>query len=143
LLAAAVAKAKVTTGAGASSARRDRMVVYCSDQTHAIVQKACMVLGIGHLRQIATTASNNWSLPAEALAAAIAADRLGDGLEPVACVATLGSTTSCAFDNVPEIAAVCRAEGLWLHIDAAYVFQTSPPRTCFCWGLPRCETIPV
>ena len=41
---------------GASGARRDVMVVYCSDQTHAIVQKACMVLGIGHLRELPTTA---------------------------------------------------------------------------------------
>lgn len=35
-------------------------------------------------------------------------------------VATLGTTNSCAFDNVDEIGDVCKKEEVWLHIDAAY-----------------------
>jgi glutamate/tyrosine decarboxylase-like PLP-dependent enzyme len=104
---------------GASGARRDVMVVYCSDQTHAIVQKACMVLGVGHLRELATTEKGGWGMPSAALAEAIRADRAA-GLVPIACVATCGTTTSCAFDDVASIAEVCRAESIWLHIDAAY-----------------------
>ncbi|XP_053811119.1 histidine decarboxylase isoform X3 [Vidua chalybeata] len=34
--------------------------------------------------------------------------------------ATLGTTGVCAFDNLSELGPVCAAEGLWLHIDAAY-----------------------
>eukprot|EP00057_Strongylocentrotus_purpuratus_P019606 XP_011674080.1 PREDICTED: aromatic-L-amino-acid decarboxylase isoform X2 [Strongylocentrotus purpuratus] len=34
--------------------------------------------------------------------------------------ATLGTTTSCAFDNLKELGPICRDEGLWFHIDAAY-----------------------
>ncbi|OWK62109.1 Histidine decarboxylase [Lonchura striata] len=34
--------------------------------------------------------------------------------------ATLGTTGVCAFDNLSELGPVCDAEGLWLHIDAAY-----------------------
>jgi aromatic-L-amino-acid decarboxylase len=33
--------------------------------------------------------------------------------------ATRGTTSSLAFDPVPEIGAVCRREGLWLHVDGA------------------------
>uniref|UniRef100_A0A8C3BFB1 Histidine decarboxylase n=1 Tax=Cairina moschata TaxID=8855 RepID=A0A8C3BFB1_CAIMO len=34
--------------------------------------------------------------------------------------ATLGTTGVCAFDNLSELGPICDAEGLWLHIDAAY-----------------------
>ena len=50
------------------------MVVYCSDQTHAPILKACRVLGVGHLRELPTSAEGGWALPPDALAAAIAAD---------------------------------------------------------------------
>lgn len=35
--------------------------------------------------------------------------------------ATLGTTSSCAFDDLSEIGAVCdEFENIWLHVDAAY-----------------------
>lgn len=35
--------------------------------------------------------------------------------------ATLGTTPSCAFDDLSEIGSVCnRFENIWLHVDAAY-----------------------
>ncbi|XP_039345994.1 histidine decarboxylase isoform X3 [Mauremys reevesii] len=34
--------------------------------------------------------------------------------------ATLGTTGVCAFDSLSELGPICAAEGLWLHIDAAY-----------------------
>jgi len=87
-------------------------------QAHAIIEKACMVLGTRH-RELATYKKHNWALQAEALRAAIKED-LAAGLTPVACVATCGTTSSCAFDPIPEIASVCKEHNLWLHIDAAY-----------------------
>lgn len=35
-------------------------------------------------------------------------------------VATLGTTSSCAFDNLDELGDVCRDKDVWLHVDAAY-----------------------
>ncbi|XP_078544241.1 aromatic-L-amino-acid decarboxylase-like isoform X4 [Lissotriton helveticus] len=34
--------------------------------------------------------------------------------------ATLGTTPSCAFDNLLELGPICKEENIWLHIDAAY-----------------------
>jgi aromatic-L-amino-acid/L-tryptophan decarboxylase len=53
------------------------------------------------------------------VAAAIARDR-ARGLRPVAVAAVAGSTNTGSVDLVEELAAVARAEGLWLHVDAAY-----------------------
>jgi aromatic-L-amino-acid decarboxylase len=53
------------------------------------------------------------------LRTAIERDRR-DGHVPFAVVATAGTTSVTAVDPVPEIAAVCEAERLWLHVDAAY-----------------------
>jgi len=54
----------------------------------------------------------------DALALAIEAD-LAAGRVPCAIVATCGTTTTTAFDPLDRIAAVGRAHGLWLHVDAA------------------------
>jgi glutamate/tyrosine decarboxylase-like PLP-dependent enzyme len=35
-------------------------------------------------------------------------------------VATLGTTGTCAFDCLDELGPICKKEGLWMHVDAAY-----------------------
>ena len=43
------------------------------------------------------------------------------GLIPFFVSTTLGTTSCCSFDNLPEIGAVCeRFPSVWLHVDAAY-----------------------
>ena len=55
----------------------------------------------------------------DALSAEIAAAR-ARGQRPIAVVASAGTTATGAFDPLEEIADVCAAEGLWLHVDAAH-----------------------
>src|SRR5690606_19333556 len=59
------------------------------------------------------------AMRADSLADAIAADRAA-GFQPLAVVATVGTTSSTAVDPVNAIADVCEREGVWLHVDAAY-----------------------
>jgi aromatic-L-amino-acid/L-tryptophan decarboxylase len=93
--------------------------VYCSEHAHSSVDKAVILLGMGHdaLRKIPADAA--FRMRPELLAAAIAGDRSA-GLVPVAAIATVGSTSTTSIDPVEEIAAVCGRERVWLHIDAAY-----------------------
>jgi aromatic-L-amino-acid decarboxylase len=96
-----------------------RLKVYCSDQAHSSVDKAVILLGLGHesLRRVPSDAE--FRLRVDALAAAIAEDRAA-GDRPLAVVATVGSTSTTSVDAVDEIAAICERERIWLHVDAAY-----------------------
>lgn len=89
---------------------------YCSAQAHGCHQKAVEVLGLGNvsLRRIPT--GPDLAMDAGALAAAIAEDRR-EGWAPAMVVATAGTVNSGAIDPLPEIAALCRREGLWFHVD--------------------------
>jgi len=93
--------------------------VYCSEHAHSSIDKAVILLGLGHqaLRKIA--ADDQFRMRADALRAAIAEDRAA-GIQPIAVVATIGTTSTTSVDPVAVIAAICRDEGIWLHVDAAY-----------------------
>jgi aromatic-L-amino-acid decarboxylase len=96
-----------------------RLRVYCSDQTHSSIDKAVILLGLGQesLRKIPS--DDEFRMRPDALAAAIAEDR-ANGWTALAVVATVGTTSSTSIDPVPQVAALCRRESIWLHVDAAY-----------------------
>jgi aromatic-L-amino-acid/L-tryptophan decarboxylase len=93
--------------------------VYCSEHAHSSVDKAVILLGLGHEALQRIPADAEYRMRPDLLVAAIAADRR-DGRIPIAVVATVGSTSSTSVDPVAEIAAACAREQVWLHVDAAY-----------------------
>lgn len=93
--------------------------VYCSSHAHSSVEKAAITLGIGHANVVLLPVDDAFRLRPDALAAAIAEDRAAGRL-PIAVVATVGTTSTTSVDPVPELARICAAEQLWLHVDAAY-----------------------
>jgi aromatic-L-amino-acid/L-tryptophan decarboxylase len=100
-------------------ADRGRAVLYVSDQRHSSVDRAAKVMGL-HPSQIRPVpADADFRMQAPALARLVHADRL-EGRLPWAVVANAGATNTGTVDPLDAIAAVCRAEGLWLHVDAAY-----------------------
>ncbi|NXH71743.1 DCHS decarboxylase, partial [Hydrobates tethys] len=98
------------------SSLNSRLIAYASDQAHSSVEKAGL---ISLVKMKFLPVDENFSLRGETLKKAIAEDRK-KGLVPVFVCATLGTTGVCAFDNLLELGPICDAEGLWLHIDAAY-----------------------
>ena len=123
LHALAAARERAHTGVRALGlAGRDdvrAMRIYASDQAHSSAEKAAIMLGIGEANVVRIATDASYRMDAGALGRAIAEDR-ARGLVPLAVIATVGTTTSAAVDPVPAIADLCAAEGLWLHVDAAY-----------------------
>ena len=93
--------------------------VYCSEQAHSSIDKATILLGMGHSALRKTPVDEAFRLRPEALRSAIAEDRSA-GWWPVAVVATVGTTSTTSVDPVRAVADICEAERIWLHVDAAY-----------------------
>jgi aromatic-L-amino-acid decarboxylase len=93
--------------------------IYASPHAHSSIDKSVLFLGLGldAIRRVPVDAS--YAMRPEALAEAITADRRS-GTQPLAVIATVGTTSSTAIDPVAPIAEVCTAENVWLHVDAAY-----------------------
>lgn len=96
-----------------------RLRVYASTQAHSSVDKGALALGIGLENVVKIDTDDAFRMQPASLAAAIAADR-ANGHLPLACVATVGTTSTSSIDPVPAIAAICRREQIWLHVDGAY-----------------------
>jgi aromatic-L-amino-acid decarboxylase len=96
-----------------------RLRVYASSHAHSSIDKAALALGIGLENVVKIETDAEFCMRPDALSAAIAGDRARDYL-PIACVATVGTTSTSSIDPVPAIAGICRREHLWLHVDAAY-----------------------
>jgi aromatic-L-amino-acid decarboxylase len=94
-------------------------VVYASEEVHMSIPKSVALLGIGrkNLRLIST--DNAFRLIPQELERAVAGDK-AEGKIPIAVVASVGTVNTGAIDPIPEIAAMARRHGLWMHIDGAY-----------------------
>ncbi|TKG62054.1 pyridoxal-dependent decarboxylase [Prauserella endophytica] len=97
-----------------------RRTVYVSSQTHSSLEKAGRIAGLGaeNVRAVNVDEHTLAMDPAH-LDELIAADLAGGAVPALVC-ATIGTTSTTAIDPVRRIGEVCRAHGVWLHVDAAY-----------------------
>jgi glutamate/tyrosine decarboxylase-like PLP-dependent enzyme len=94
-------------------------VVYVSDQGHSSLARTARAMGLRPHQVRVLPTDDHWRLQPEAVAAAASADRRA-GRVPIAVCAGAGATSTGAVDPLVGLADVCAAEGLWLHVDAAY-----------------------
>jgi len=94
-------------------------VIYLSEECHSSVERAARILGFhpDQIRVLPTDDSDRIRL--DALRSAVDTDKAADRT-PFLIVANAGSTSTGAVDPLPELAEFCRANRLWLHVDAAY-----------------------
>jgi aromatic-L-amino-acid/L-tryptophan decarboxylase len=114
-LCAVIAARERALAAGASL---DRLVVYGSTQAHSSLEKGARVAGIPADRVRLVDVDSAFALLPGALAAAVKADQ-DAGLVPCLVMATVGTTSSLAYDPVEAVADVAGLAGMWLHVDAA------------------------
>jgi aromatic-L-amino-acid decarboxylase len=111
--------------------------VYLTDQTHAHIEKAAIVLGVGQGNVVRVPVDERFAMDPVALDEAVARD-VASGMRPMCIVATVGTTSTTSSDPVSRIAEVARKHGVWLHVDAAYAGPAAIVPE-FRWLLDGCE----
>jgi glutamate/tyrosine decarboxylase-like PLP-dependent enzyme len=105
--------------AGDDASRLPKLTLYGSDQVHSSVTRAAWIAGLSRANIRSLPVDDAFRLELGALRRAVGADR-AHGLIPCAVVASGGTTNTGAVDALPQLAAFCREEGLWFHVDGAY-----------------------
>ncbi|MCA1537191.1 aspartate aminotransferase family protein [Bradyrhizobium sp. NBAIM03] len=95
------------------------LTAYTSQAAHGCISRAMDIAGLGTdaLRKIAVDADHR--IDVAALREQIAVDR-EVGFKPFLVVASAGTVDIGAIDDLRAIAALCREEGIWFHVDGAF-----------------------
>lgn len=107
------------TGFAVARSELGHGVAYYTDQTHSSLPRDLQQMGChsGHIHKVPSDHTHR--MPIKGLKAAIAHDK-AIGLTPMLVIATAGFTNTGAQDPLEEIAKICKAENMWMHVDAAY-----------------------
>ena len=90
-------------------------VIVCSSAAHFSVRRAAVMLGIGSGNIIEVETDDAFRMRVDRLQQVLDGDR-----RVVCVVASAGTTNTGAIDPLSEIAELCAARDIWLHVDAAY-----------------------
>lgn len=95
-----------------------KLIAYVSSQTHSSLEKAIRMAGIGSDNLQIVEVDEGFAMRPEVLEKMISDDKQ-KGHHPFFVCATIGTTSSNAVDPIRRTGEICRAENLWLHVDAA------------------------
>ncbi|MEH1094508.1 pyridoxal phosphate-dependent decarboxylase family protein [Micromonospora sp. CPCC 205739] len=131
-------------GAGARPESLSRLRVLTSAAGHFSVQKAAKLLGLAADAVVAVGTDADRRMRTDELARELDRCRR-EGLRVMAVVATAGTTDFGTIDPLPQIADLCAAAGVWLHVDAAYGcgLLVSPTRRHLLDGIERADSVTV
>ncbi|CCE11735.1 putative pyridoxal-dependent decarboxylase [Bradyrhizobium sp. STM 3843] len=92
---------------------------YTSKAAHGCISKAMDIAGFGSNALRCVGVDGDHRIDIAALRSAIANDRKA-GLRPFLVVASAGTVDIGAIDDLAAVAALCREEKLWFHVDGAF-----------------------
>ncbi|HMA41162.1 MAG TPA: pyridoxal-dependent decarboxylase [Gemmatimonadales bacterium] len=95
------------------------LVVYASTEVHSSVRKAVELMGLGRRNLRLVPVDGEYRIDVAQLRAAIARDR-AEGRRPICVVGNAGTVNTGATDDLRALAALCREEQLWFHVDGAF-----------------------
>lgn len=119
-----------------------RGAVITCEETHYSTARAVRIMGWGERGLVTVPSDARHRLRPELLDDAWR--RAEDaGRKVVAVVASACSTSTGAFDPLPEIADFCAEKGVWLHVDGAHgaSFVLSPKHRALVAGLERADSV--
>ncbi|MFC4098568.1 pyridoxal phosphate-dependent decarboxylase family protein [Paenibacillus xanthanilyticus] len=121
-----------------------RMRILCSEAAHFTVKQSAALLGLGEHAVVTVPCDERRRMSPDALLGRLAQMKAAD-LIPIAIVATAGTTDYGSIDPLPEIAAIAKEHGLWLHVDAAYggALALSDQHAGRLAGLERADSVTV
>ncbi|WP_410817510.1 pyridoxal phosphate-dependent decarboxylase family protein [Micromonospora sp. 050-3] len=121
-----------------------RLRVITSAAGHFSVQKSAKLLGLAPDAVIAVATDTRRRISAAAVREEIVRCRQA-GLVVMAVVGTAGTTDFGSIDPLTELAGICAAAGVWLHVDAAYGcgLLVSPTRRHLLDGIERADSVTV
>jgi L-2,4-diaminobutyrate decarboxylase len=130
-----------TAGSGLPRAHA-RWRILASSAAHDSVRRSAAVLGLGAGAVVSVATDDRGRMDVAALDIELAALRR-DVLEPIAIVATAGTTDLGAIDPLAQIAGRARAHRAWLHVDAAVgsAFALSPRLAPLLDGIEQADSI--
>ena len=97
----------------------ERPTVYMSDQSHSALIRAALIVGVPRENIRKVRSGDDFRMDVDELREQVARDR-ARGLQPLAVCANAGTSSTGSIDPLAEMADFCSAEGIWLHVDAAY-----------------------
>jgi glutamate/tyrosine decarboxylase-like PLP-dependent enzyme len=106
------------------------------------VVKAAELLGLGHTSFRAVPVDAEYRVDVRAMRAAIRADRAA-GHHPFCAIGTAGTVNTGATDDLCALAALCREEGLWFHVDGAFgaLARISPELAPIVAGMEKADSL--
>ena len=94
---------------------KSRPVIICSQAAHFSIRRAAVMLGIGTDNIVTIDTDDQFRMSIDALHRAL------EQHDNIICViATAGTTNTGAIDPLSQIADLCAARDVWMHVDAAY-----------------------
>lgn len=117
-------------------------LIYLSEEAHDSFVKIAHSTGLGRQALRTIPADDQLKLDVSALASQFAADSEA-GYHAFMVVGTAGTTNAGVIDPLPELAAFCREQGLWFHVDAAWggAAALSPRLRGYLQGIERADSI--
>jgi aromatic-L-amino-acid/L-tryptophan decarboxylase len=97
----------------------DGLAIYASTEIHMSISKAIALLGLGRENLRPIPVDGSFRMIPDQLEHRMRNDQ-EKGVTPIAVVASAGTVNTGSIDALPEIAAIAKQYGAWLHIDGAY-----------------------
>ncbi|PGM96342.1 pyridoxal phosphate-dependent decarboxylase family protein [Bacillus cereus] len=120
----------------------ENAIVYCSDQTHASIDKALKVLGFQPEQLCKIPCNEDFKLSAMELKKKIEQDKL-IGKIPFCIVANIGTTNTGAVDPLEDIMEIAADHRIWVHGDGAFGAPAilSPEGKIACKGIDKLDSL--